>query len=216
MSAGTSTLTASVYVGYLEEKAEYWVHIEINEGAYGGRLGKDGLDAVDVLVANSRNTPIEEIDWLFPLRTERYELRPIAPAAGRWRGGLPIVRENRFLADGAMTTEADGTYEAPWGFAGGADGQPLRITLVHPDGREEPLHSKNTNLPMPAGTVVRWEQASGGGYGDPYERDPQAVLHDLADEFVTVEQAREQYGVAIDPVTMTVDAGVTARLRAAR
>ena len=56
---------------------------------------------------------------LFPLRTERYELRPIAPAAGRWRGGLPIVRENRFLADGAMTTESDGTYEAPWGFAGG-------------------------------------------------------------------------------------------------
>jgi len=216
VSAGTSTLTASVYVGYIEEKAEYWVHIEINEGAYGGRLGKDGLDAVDVLVANSRNTPIEEIDWLFPLRTERYELRPIPPAPGKWRGGLPIVRENRFLSDGAMTTESDGTYEAPWGFAGGADGQPLRITLVHPDGREESLYSKNTNLPMPAGTVIRWEQASGGGYGDPFERDPEAVLRDVADEFVTVEQAREHYGVAIDPVSMTVDAAGTERLRAAR
>jgi N-methylhydantoinase B len=216
VSAGTSTLTASVYVGYIEEKAEYWVHIEINEGAYGGRFGKDGLDAVDVLVANSRNTPIEEVDWLFPLQTERYELRPVAPAAGRWRGGLPIVRENRFLADGAMTTESDGTYEAPWGFDGGQDGQPLRVTLVHPDGREESLYSKNTNLAMPARTLVRWEQASGGGYGDPFTRDPAAVLHDLEDEFITVELARDQYGVVIDPATMSVDVAATAALRSAR
>ena len=75
---------------------EYWVHIEINEGAYGGRRGKDGLDAIDVLTVNSRNTPIEETDWLFPLHTVRYEMRDdVEPAPGKWRGGLGIVRENR-------------------------------------------------------------------------------------------------------------------------
>jgi N-methylhydantoinase B len=87
---------------------------------------------------------------------------------------------------------------------------------VHPDGREESLYSKNTNLAMPAGTLVRWEQASGGGYGDPLERDPAAVLRDLEDEFVTIDEARDHYGVAIDPATMTVDVAGTARLRAAR
>jgi 5-oxoprolinase (ATP-hydrolysing)/N-methylhydantoinase B len=216
VSAGTSTLTASIYAGYIEAKQEYWVHIEINEGAYGGRCGKDGLDAVDVLVANSRNTPIEEVDWLFPLGTERYELRDEPPAPGRWRGGMAIIRENRFLEDGFVTTEADGTYEAPWGVFGGHDGLPLRVTRFLPEGPEEPLYSKNTNLAMPAGTMIRWEQASGGGYGDPLERDPEAVLRDVADEYITIEMAREDYGVVIDPATSAVDVPATEALRAQR
>ena len=84
------------------------------------------MDAVDVLIANSRNTPIEEIDLLFPLRTERYELRPDPPAAGKWRGGIGIVRVNRFLEDGVVTMESEGTY-AP-GIFGGRDGHPMHLT----------------------------------------------------------------------------------------
>ena len=54
---------------------EYWVYLEVDEGSYGGRPGRDGLDAVDCLIANTRNNPIEELEWRFPMRTERYELR---------------------------------------------------------------------------------------------------------------------------------------------
>jgi N-methylhydantoinase B/oxoprolinase/acetone carboxylase alpha subunit len=214
--AGTSTLSASVYAGYIEAKQEYWVHIEINEGAYGGRLGKDGLDAVDVLIANSRNTPIEEIDLLFPLRTERYELRPDPPAPGRWRGGIGIVRVNRFLEDGVLTVEAEGTYEAPWGVFGGCDGHRMSLTRLDPDGSRQPLHSKITNVPMPRGTAVEWMQASAGGYGDPLEREPAAVLRDVRDELVTVAQAREGYGVVIDPATLELDDAATSAERAER
>ena len=90
------------------------------------------------------------------------------------------------------------------------------MTRVLPDETEEPLYSKNTNLEMPAGTLIRWEQASGGGYGDPLEREPDAVLRDFADEYITIDMARETYGVVIDPNTREVDRDETDRLRAER
>ena len=75
----------------------HWVHMEIFEGSYGGRLGKDGMDAVDTLYANTRNNPIEDIETHLPLRVLRYELREDVAGAGKWRGGLGSVREFTFL-----------------------------------------------------------------------------------------------------------------------
>jgi N-methylhydantoinase B len=214
--AGCSAVGVGVYTGYIPEQAEYWVHVEINEGSYGGRHGKDGLDAIDVLTVNSRNTPIEETDWLFPLHTERYELRDdVSPAPGRWRGGLGIVRENRFVKGGAFTTETDRAYDPPAGLFGGHAGSTLRLTKIGADGTPQPLHSKNTNVTMEPGTSLRWEQSCGGGYGDPLERDPQAVLRDWLDEFVTTEGALDDYGVVIDPAAHAVDVDATAARRRA-
>ena len=75
----------------------HWVHMDIHEGSYGGRAGKDAMDAVDTLYANTRNNPIEDIESHLPLRIARYELRDDASAAGRWRGGIGSVREVSFL-----------------------------------------------------------------------------------------------------------------------
>ena len=214
--AGCSAVGVGVYTGYIPEQGEYWVHVEINEGSYGGRHGKDGLDAIDVLTVNSRNTPIEETDWLFPLHTERYELRDdVMPAPGRWRGGLGIVRENRFLKGGAFTTETDRAYDPPAGLFGGRRGSTLRLTKIDADGTPRPLASKNTNVTMEPGSSLLWEQSCGGGYGDPLERDPQAVLRDWLDEFVTLEAALEDYGVAIDAAARAVDGAATAARRTA-
>ena len=68
---------------------------------------------------------------------------------------------------------------------------------------------------MPPGTVVTVELPGGGGYGPPAGRDPERVLEDVREGYVSIEQAREQYGVAIDPVTWTVRADETEKLRAA-
>jgi N-methylhydantoinase B len=215
--AGCSAVGVGVYTGYIPDQEEYWVHVEINEGAYGGRCGKDGMDAIDVLTVNSRNTPIEETDWLFPLHTVRYELRDdVTPAPGRWRGGLGVVRENRFTQGGAFTTETDRAYDPPPGLFGGGLGHTLRLTKIEPDGSESPLHSKNTNYAMEPGAALRWEQACGGGYGDPLDRVAEAVVRDWLDELITADDAREQYGVVIDESTHTVDASATAALRARR
>ncbi|HKA29863.1 MAG TPA: hydantoinase B/oxoprolinase family protein, partial [Candidatus Binatia bacterium] len=115
-TAGNSAHVMSVsYSGYSAERQQYWVCVEVNEGSYGARRTKDGLDAVDNLMANTRNVPCEEIEMRFPLRVERYELRPDPPGAGEQRGGIGAVRDVRFLADGFLSCNGDRTLEAPKG-----------------------------------------------------------------------------------------------------
>ena len=70
------------YAGWDEARQEYWAYIESNEGSYGARHGSDGLDSVDTLMANTRNTPIEELELRYPLRVVRYELRGLHPHRG--------------------------------------------------------------------------------------------------------------------------------------
>ena len=98
--------------------------MDIQEGSYGGRHGKDGLDAVDTLYANTRNNPIEDIESHFPLRVTQYELLEDGAGAGRWRGGLGSVREIEFLDDAGCSLEGDGNEWAPPGLFGGGDGTP--------------------------------------------------------------------------------------------
>src|SRR5262249_5810419 len=74
------------YAGFDESLGEYWLYLEVNEGSYGGRYGKDAMDSVDNLMANTRNNPIEEVDMRFPMRCDQYELRPEPAAPGRVAG----------------------------------------------------------------------------------------------------------------------------------
>jgi hypothetical protein len=79
-------------------------------------------NSVDNLMANTRNNPIEELDLRFPLRCDQYELRPEPAAPGRWRGGVGIIRRNRFLVDGTFSCEGDRQWDPPRGVFGGWDG----------------------------------------------------------------------------------------------
>ena len=214
-TAGNSAHVMSVsYSGYSAERQQYWVCVEVNEGSYGARRTKDGLDAVDNLMANTRNVPCEEIEMRFPLRVERYELRPDPPGAGEQRGGVGAVREVRFLADGFLSCNGDRTLEAPKGIFGGTDGLPAQI-VKNPGGPdEERLPSKSTGRRLKAGDVIRIVGPNAGGYGNPMHRDPQRVATDVADGLISAQTAHDVYGVVLDPVTGTVDQAATARLRA--
>ena len=128
VSAGVGNLKVVAYSG-LSGGGQHWVYMDIQEGSYGGRPGKDGLDAVDTLYANTRNNPIEDIESHYPLRVTRYELNVDTGGAGRWRGGLGTVREIEFLEAGGMSLEGDGSVHAPPGLFGGADGTPGRVEI---------------------------------------------------------------------------------------
>ena len=138
VSAGIGNLKVIAFSGLKDET--HWVHMEIFEGSYGGRLGKDGMDAVDTLYANTRNNPIEDIETHLPLRVLRYELREDVAGAGKWRGGLGSVREFTFLSDGGASVEGEGHRYRPWGFLGGSEGMPAKLDLV----------SRATARPRPA------------------------------------------------------------------
>jgi 5-oxoprolinase (ATP-hydrolysing) len=218
ITAGNSAhLHFIAYTGFQADTQEYWVYLEVDEGSYGGRPGRDGLDSVDCLIANTRNNPIEELEWRFPMRTERYELRDDPAAAGKWRGGIGMVRVNRFLVDTIVTCEGERhESDPPWGIFGGQDG--LNASMIRNAGtdREEHWPAKVTAARLDAGDTLQITVPNSAGYGDPFERDPEAVLADVLDGFTTVELAERDYGVVIDPASLALDAEATARRRQER
>ncbi len=193
VSAGIGNLKVVAYSG-LAEGGNHWVYMDIQEGSYGGRFGKDGLDAVDTLYANTRNNPIEDIETHFPLRVTRYELRDDNAGAGKWRGGIGTVREIQMLADGGFSLEGDGSEHPPPGLFGGDDGTPGDVVLNAGSESEQRLPSKFPYRKAAAGERLLLIAPSGGGYGEPSERDPAAVVDDVADGYISPERAAEAYG----------------------
>ncbi len=192
VSAGIGNLKVVAYSG-LAEGGNHWVYMDIQEGSYGGRSGKDGLDAVDTLYANTRNNPIEDIETHFPLRVTRYELRDDNAGAGTWRGGIGTVREIEMLADGGFSLEGDGSEHAPPGLFGGAPGAPGDVILNAGSETEQRLPSKFPYRKAAAGERLLLIAPSGGGYGDPVDREPEAVHDDIADGFISAEDATTSY-----------------------
>ena len=214
VSAGIGNLKVIAFSGLKDET--HWVHMEIFEGSYGGRLGKDGMDAVDTLYANTRNNPIEDIETHLPLRVLRYELREDVAGAGKWRGGLGSVREFTFLSDGGASVEGEGHRYRPWGFLGGGEGMPAKLDLFVPGSNDaRALPSKVPYMGIGKdGRFVCYGPA-GGGYGNALERDPARVADDVLDGVITVETALKDYGVVVSAKGV-VDQAATARQRAAR
>jgi N-methylhydantoinase B len=182
VSAGIGSLKATALSGV--EDGEPWVHKEIIEGSNGGRRGKDGLDAVDTLYANTRNNPIEDVESHYPLRVHRYELWEDAVGDGRWRGGLGCVRDIAFTRPGAYNIDGDGSRHAPPGLFGGEPGHPGSVVLNPGTDGETELPPKIAHRRAQAGDVLRVIGPAGGGYGPPGQRDPAARAADIANGIV--------------------------------
>jgi N-methylhydantoinase B len=212
VSAGIGNLRVIAFTGL--QDSEHWVHMEIFEGSYGGREGKDGMDAVDTLYANTRNNPIEDIETHLPLRIDRYELRQEVCGAGQWRGGMGSVREFVYLSDGGASVEGEGHMFPPWGFSGGSDGGTagLRLERMSNLGKSGELPSKVPYTAVQAGDRFVCLGPAGGGYGDPFKREPERVLADVLDELISIDLAAEDYGVIIQD-DLSIDQDATNKLR---
>ena len=209
VSAGIGNLRVMAFSGV--SQGNPWVHMEIMEGAYGGRHGKNGMDAVDTLYANTRNNPVEDIESHLPLRVLNYELRENVAGPGQWRGGIGSIRAFELLEDGAVSIEGDGQRFRPWGFQGGEDGSPANVILSHSDGTSEDLPSKIPYRHLAKGDRITAYGPCGGGYGDPMKRAPEEVLDDVLDGLLDANMARVAYGVIIDGTRL--DLAATQALR---
>jgi N-methylhydantoinase B len=209
--AGVANLKAVTFSGFSGE--QQWVHIEIFEGSYGGRYGRDGMDSVDTLYANTRNNPIEDIESHVPLRVTRYELREHAVAPGKWRGGLNSIKEMAMLTDGTVSVEGDGHAHTPWGFEGGADGRTSHLQLIREGQAPVELPSMLAAFAVRKGDRIRAIGGIGGGYGKALERPPSLVRDDVLDGYLSAKEAAREFGVAIG-VDGDVDAVATRELRA--
>ena len=155
----------------------------------------------------------------FPVRCEQYELRPEPAAPGKWRGGVGIIRRNRYTVNGTYSCEGDRQTDPPHGIFGGWDGLVASCRKNPETDDEQSLHAKVTGWPFAAGEFVEFREPNAAGYGDPLERPAEAVRDDVLDGFATVEIARDAYGVVFEtdaPVTLNqldIDEAATEKLR---
>src|SRR5215470_2973212 len=180
----------------------WYSHYEIFSGGTGARSFADGVSAMDELVINVMNTPVEALETEFPVRVERYELIADSAGAGTFRGGLGTRRQWRILADeGTVNLRTDRfKYSSPGLF----NAKPARpsCAVLNPDTPEErSLTSKIAGLRLMKGDLISWDMAGGGGWGNPRQRDPERVRQDVIDGYVSLEAALADYAVAVDPVS---------------
>ena len=162
-------------------------------GGTGARPSKDGLSAVG-FPSGVAGVPAEVIESLSPVVLKRRQLRTDSGGAGTWRGGLGQLTEFARRGNGkwSVSSIADRTkYPAP-GLMGGKSGAPGEVAL----GNGARLHPKAL-VDLSAEEVVRLNLPGGGGYGDPFQRDPQSVLWDVIEDYVSPEEAEKSYGVAV-------------------
>jgi N-methylhydantoinase B len=218
-AGNAATLSFAAFSG-VRPNGEYWVFLEVNEAAMGGRPKSDGPDTVEELMRNTRNNPLEDLGMHLPLICDRYELRDdVMPGAGKFRGGQGVVKSQRFLTPGFVTHESDRHDDAPWGVFGGKQGSGGKYEIYNTSKPNEIAQypAKFSGLRVNEGDVACYFSPSGGGYGDPLQRPAQQVLEDVLDDFITPEHAREAYGVVLksadDGFAWALDVGATEALR---
>jgi N-methylhydantoinase B len=211
-ASGGTPATMNVFYGRRNDHTP-WHAVIIRGGGMGASSRNDGYYDY-IFPANGANTPVEIFESDTPLIVEKRELLPDSGGPGRMKGGLgrtvvfripddayaPKPPVNLGIQSGRFRYPPEGLFGGKAGakarfLVNGKHGYPYGLTRLQP------------------GDVVTMDAAGGGGYGDPREREPDRVLEDVRDGYVTPEHAQEAYGVVIDPDTMELDEGATGRLR---
>ena len=217
-AAHLGTLGASVvFFGRHPKTGKAFVVQSIEGGGWGGRPTEDGESAsVSVCQGDVRNGSIEAIEMKTPVLIESRGFRTDSGGPGKFRGGLGLDVQVRNFVEGRWNMHAPARIDnPPWGLWGGKAGNSSRYLMKLPG--ENAFREKEANrLPTPADTEVVVRSNGGGGWGDPFDRDPERVRMDVVEGYVSCEKAKSDYGVVLDPKNLAIDAAATKKLRAER
>jgi N-methylhydantoinase B len=196
------------------QTGRWYSQYEILSGGTGARPDSDGVSAMDELVVNVMNTPIEAVESEFPVRVERYELAQDSGGPGRFRGGLGVRRQWRVLGEeSVINLRTDRFKFSSPGIFGAKPARPSAASLQSDGVQPRALTSKIAGLRLKKGDLLSMEFAGGGGWGDPRERAVEDVRRDVIRGYISREAARNDYGVEFND-DLSIDAEATARLRA--
>lgn len=209
------SVVAETIAGVDPRTGEYFVLVEPNPGGWGAAHDRDGESGlVSFADGETYATSVEVAERKFPIIVERYELNTAdGTGHGKFRGGFGIVKDYRLYADEAsFTTAVNRARFPPWGLEGGCDGTVNYMTIIR-NGKELMRVRRIVNFTLKKGDIVSIRSGGGGGWGNPLERDPELVLWDVINEYITPEVARNVYGVVIDLSSRSVDYEATRKLR---
>ena len=203
-----------IIIGGYNKKREPFVMFDLMAGTWGARPTKDGNDGLTNPGSVISNIPAELMELEYPVRVEQYALCKDTGGAGRYRGGMAVAREWRYLGDtnANLSVRSDRHDFPPYGLFDGLPGMPSSV-VINPDTEQQRvLRTKVTDTLKP-GDSIRHIQAGGGGWGDPLKRDPAAVQLDVLNERVSVDKAQELYGVVLNPNSLELDEAATSSKR---
>lgn len=162
--AASSGTMNNLTVGGIDPRTNMpFAYYETIAGGMGARPVSDGLSGVHTHMTNSLNTPVEALEYAYPLRVVRYSFRPDSGGAGKYRGGDGLIREIELLADCQVTLLAERRMFRPYGLNGGDPGAAGHTTLAS-QGRARELPGK-CSVSAHQGDIIRVETPGGGGWG---------------------------------------------------
>jgi N-methylhydantoinase B len=191
---GTVNLQNCCIGGIHPKTGQRYISYTWSEGGQGARSYGDGPSfAMFLYGGGAQNQPIEVHERWYPFLYERFEVAPDSCGDGRYRGG-------RLTGDAVNSIHGDREEVTPPGVAGGLNGGPNRLVLNKGTDRERNLGMFATNVPLRDGDAIDFISNGGGGFGDPLDREPEVVLEEVIDGFLSLERARDMYGVVIEAV----------------
>jgi N-methylhydantoinase B len=194
LAAGEGGNTLVVIGGMRKDRSPY-VYYELMTGTWGGRPDRDGNDGLCNPINVASNIPVEHAETEYPLRIRRYGLVGDSGGAGRYRGGLAVEREWELLeGETHLAIRSDRRDHLPYGLYSGKPGTGS-LTVLTRDGDQEVLPVMISST-LKEGDVLYHRQPGGGGWGEPLDRPPEAVQRDVKNEKVSIQAARDDYGVA--------------------
>lgn len=209
------TINALSVAGHRDDGSR-WVMFSFFGGGLGGSPVSDGLNHANNPISTATIPPVEILEAAYPVIFRQWALRPSSAGPGAHRGGVGAVYEVEVMTDAEVSLLGERGKAAPFGVAGGGEAAPTRFAWRSAAGEgTPPMVSKITGVPVAKGGRVRLETPGGGGWGDPATRDAAAVARDVRHGFVTPEEARRTYRVALAG-DGTVDESATMALRNGR
>lgn len=180
--------------GFDPDRQAYFANGETVGGGYGGMADQDGTSGVNTHMTNTRNTPVEVLETIMPVKVLRYGLLPDSEGPGTHRGGFGIERVLEFETDEVdCFIASDRVEHGPWGLEGGKPAAGASFHVVRKDGTVEILPSK-ARVRFYHKDQLHIQTSGGGGYGKPEQRERALVEADLRDGMISEARAKTEYG----------------------
>jgi len=221
LSTSTKELSAAahygdsmvIFIGGVDPRNNSpFLSVEPTCGGWGGFEGSDGADAlINNVNGGFKDLPIEVFESKYPVSIFNYGFRENSGGLGKFRGGLGLYREYTINTDGFVSLWFERSVTPAWGLFGGKDGLPPNVNIKIPNEEEKNILKAN-GLQIKKGTVLTTYTGGGGGFEEPLERDPEDVLRDVKNRYVTIENAKDDYNVSITS-DLEVDQNATTKLR---
>ncbi len=218
MSAGIFGTVNNLTIGGDDPDRGPYVMYMFNGGGYGGFKGGDGLTYGCGTISVSKTQPLEVFEQRYPVLIRKFALRQESAGAGQYRGGFGAIIETEFTQGEATASFiGDRGRFAPRGMLEGAEGALCQVSITQGDRTYVPEHlTKDDNVRLRPGDMIQLCTPGGGGYGNPLEREIDRVAHDVQCEYISLDTARQVYGVVFKDGSLDVDRAATQALRRLR